>query len=66
MEITVKELINMVNIVIQGKVLPQEKLAEVTTGCAKMYGAHQVEIPQLIKEVECEISFSMEVGVKVG
>ncbi len=65
MEITVKDLVKMVNDVIQGKVLTQEQLAKATEGCAKLYGAHKSEIPQLIREVETQITFQLEEGVRV-
>ena len=65
MEISVKELISMVKVVIQGRVLPQESLAGVTEGCAKLYGANEHEVPQLIKEVECEVTFQLELGTPI-
>ncbi len=62
METSTKSLIEMVRKVTHNKVIPQEDLARATTYCAKLYGATKYEIPQLIREVECEITFELELG----
>ena len=62
MEIKTADLVRMIRGILQGKVIPQDKLAELTVKCAKLYGANSSEAELLIKEVECEISFQLEDG----
>ena len=65
MEKELKTLVSMVNVALQGKVLKQEQLANITTGCAKLLGHKESEYPQLIKEVECQVTFTLEEGVLI-
>ena len=60
--VNVNVLVSMVKVVTHNRVIPQEKLAEATTSCAKLLGAKRSDIPQLIKEVECKVTFQLEVG----
>lgn len=55
MDVNTQTLVKMVKGSIQGKVLTKEQLASVTTGWAKLNGASEREIPQLIKDVEVEV-----------
>ena len=61
----ISELFSMVKVVLQGRVLTQAQLAEITTGSARLLGYNESDIPQLIKEVESEFVFSLEIGKKI-
>ena len=66
MEISTKVLIKMVQDILQGKVIPQEDLAKLTTKCANLYNVKRNELPQIIKDVECEVTFELELGTPIN
>ncbi|MCK5538567.1 MAG: hypothetical protein KAI79_17210 [Bacteroidales bacterium] len=55
----------MIKIVTQDKALQREELAKATTYCAEIMGASESEIPDLIRTIECEIPFILEVGIPI-
>ena len=65
MSVKIPELVKMIKVVTQDKCLQREELAKATTYCAEILGASEKEIPSLIREVECEISFILEVGLPI-